>query len=293
MQFVRKLLIAGYRFPTFLNPPVNYTTQEVAFVQNANSTVYTVPADAFYKVDVRGAGGTGHDGPGASGGARSQIIYLYAGQKCVLWGANKPNGYGSGFNSYTGYPGAKGNLFGGRGATGYTGDESGSGGGGAAEDASTSHGYQGGWGGAGAGFVAGFIDQTFPSQTQTAGSLVQNINRTLTIGSTAFTAITTYILAGGGGGGCGSAGGSRSGGAGGGALGNGGNTYGYGGANVTGESGPAGSSFGKGGNGGRYNNTGAGAWAVLDFTRNVVTSGTGGGSAETNGYCRLSLVIPS
>lgn len=293
MQLSKKLLMAGYRFPTVISVPQNYTTERVAYVANASSTTYLIPADGWYQVKVRGAGGSGHDGPGGAGGYRAQLIYLYAGQMCVLWGANTPNGYGSGFNSYTGYPGTKGNLFGGRGATGYTGDETGSGGGGAAEDASTSHGYQGGWGGAGAGFLAGFVDQTFPNQTYTAGSLVQSVNRALTVGSVSFTAITTYIMAGGGGGGCGSAGGSRSGGGGGGALGNGGNTYGYGGANITGESGPAGSAFGKGGNGGRYNTTGAGAWAVLDFTTGTVTSGVGGGSAGANGYCELAKVIPA
>lgn len=279
-------------FPTAEELPENYTTEQVAFIQNASSFVYAVPESGFYQVEVRGAGGSGHGGPGAAGGSTTQIIYLYAGQTCLLWGANTPNSYGSGFNSYTGYPGAKNNTFGGRGATGYTGDESGSGGGGAAENASTSRGYQGGWGGAGAGFLAGFTNKTLPEQTLTAGALTQSINRTLTAGNTTFTAITSYVLAGGGGGGCGTDGGSRSGGGGGGALGNGGNTYGYGGANINGESGPAGSTFGKGGNGGRYNTTGAGAWAILDFSRTQVSSGTGGGSAQTNGYCRLSKIIP-
>lgn len=274
-------------FPTTEELPENYTTEQVAFVQNASFLVYSVQESGFYQVEVRGGGGSGHGGPGAAGGKTTQIIYLYSGQTCLLWGANTTNTYTSGFNSYTGYPGTKDNTFGGRGATGYTGDESGSAGGGAAENAGTSRGYQAGWGGAGAGFLAGFTNKALPEQTLTAGALTQSINRTLTAGDTTFTAITSYVLAGGGGGGSGTDGGSRAGGGGGGALGNGGNTY----NNRTGESGPAGSSFGKGDNGGRYNTTGAGAWAILDFSRTQVLSGTGGGSAQSNGYCRLSKII--
>lgn len=287
MQLSKKLLVSGYRFPTLMVAPTNYTTEQVAFVENAASTTYSVPADGFYLVEVRGAGGGSHSQAGGGGGYREQLVYLYQGQKCVLWGANAPAGYNTGFNSYTGYPGTQGNLFGGRGATGYTGDESGGAGGGAAENAGTARGYEGGWGGGGSGFIAGFDDIAVAEHSLTAGSMTVSINRQLALTPLTFVSITTYVMAGGAGGGCGTDGGNRAGGGGGGAFGNGGNTYGG-----SGEAGPAGT-WGKGGDSGRYGSGANGAWAVIDFSTNTVLSGLGGGGTSTNGFCRLSKVIPA
>lgn len=89
-----------------------------------------------------------------------------------------------------------------------------------------------------------------------------------------------YILAGGGGGGVGRNN-YRVGGGGGGAFGNGGPA-----ANGSQQS-ASGGNWGKGNNGVQYGG-GDGAWCIMDFSRNQLNWGTGGGSdAAGNGYVKL------
>ena len=95
-----------------------------------------------------------------------------------------------------------------------------------------------------------------------------------------FKEIYSYILAGGGGGGVGRNN-YRVGGGGGGSFGNGGSA-----ANGSQQAGPGGS-WGKGNNGGEYAG-GNGAWCIMDFSRNQLNWGTGGGSdASGSGYVKV------
>lgn len=290
MQFARKLLIAGYRYPTIMIPPTSYTTTQVAYTSGATWTKYDVPADGWYKIEVQaGGGGKGSDGPSASGGGKAtKLIYLYQGMTCVLWSGDGPPS--KGYPGACGYPGTPTTEFGGRGDVGSSGECGGSGGGPAVQGVAgnTNH-FTGGSGG-GSGFLAGFTDKTMPDQSVTLGSMTLDINRNFQVGSVVtYTCIPTYVMCGGGGGSANDNGSHRASGGGGGAFGSGGSTFEPAGH---GQSGPAGS-WGKGENGVRYGGGTRGAWAIVDFSTNTFTWGLGGGTTSGTGYCRLSLVIPS
>lgn len=277
--------IAVYRnalktvFPTTEQLPESYTTERVASAPVGGYTTYAVTESGFYKVSIRGAGGvsSAHTS-GGGGGAAEQIIYMYKGQKCVLWAGAVDGGVA--------YPGGQTNQFGGHGASGYNGDESG-GGGGSPATPRTAKGYDAGSGSAGSGFLAGFEDKTLTEQSLTAGSLTRSINYAINAGVANFVSVTSYVMAAGGGGGSANNGSNRGGGAGGGAFGNGGTAYI---SSVAAESGPAGT-WGKGGDAGRYSGGGAGAWAIIDFSRTQVATGLGGGAVGTNGKCELYKII--
>lgn len=273
--------------PTIEPFPSSYTESQVARADGANNTIYTVPLDGYYRVQVSGSGGqTAYGNANLSyAGGTNQIVYLYKGTKCLLWGASAGN------PAYTGYPSPGDTSLGGTGATGYTGDESGSGGGGAASNGSSAP-YNGGAGGAGAGFLAGLpanVSVPYKTHQESTWNYGVDSNRDWSVGGFTVGNLYCYILCGGSGGNCSDNGGSRAGGGGGGAFGSGGNTY----NNISGTAGP-GNGWGKGADSARYAKGGDGAWCIMDFSRNLWGWGTGGGvSSSNNGYCILTRIIPS
>lgn len=293
MQFSRKLLISGYRYPALPTAPTSYTTQILANVNGANYTVFTVPEDGWYWVEVQGGGGGGaYDNPAASSGGRaSKLVYLYKDMKCLMWSGQGPQD--KGHCGACGYPGFQDNTFGGYGAVGPTTEtmESGASGGGGCR---TGHnGYTGSWtggGGAGSGFVAGFTDLVLPEQSVTLGSMTLSINRNFSIENVvSMSSVATYLIGAGGGGAASDNGTYRASGGGGGAFGNGGTTYR---ASIAAQSGPAGA-WGKGEDGSRYGGGTRGAWAVVDFSTDTFEWGLGGGPVGSNGFCEISKVIPN
>lgn len=270
-------------FPTTETLPEEYTEELIVSAPIGGYITHTVGTTGFYRVDIRGGGGQQQGGDkkaGGPGGATSQIIYLYKGQKCLLWA-------GATTTTSVAYPGTQTSEFGGRGASGRTSNEEGGGGGGGPAIAGSGPGYEAGTPGAGSGFLAGFDNKTVAEQSITAGSLTRSINYAKDTTAINFTSITTYIMAGGGGGGSADNGDSRAGGGGGGALGDGGDSYV---PTTPATSGPAGT-WGKGANGSRYSAGAAGAWAILDFSRNQTNWGTGGGAQGTNGQCTLYRLV--
>ena len=283
MDFSKKLLMETRRFPANGNPPTSYTATRVATSPSGGYLVYTVQEDGWYRVNVCGAGGGNSvaGSRGAAGGARSQIVYLYQGETCLLWAGVVGTGKA--------YPGEATYEFGGRGGYGH--DESGAGGGAPAATGTGNPHWEGGLPGQGSGFIAGFQDTVIDVFDIVAGAMTRNINYTFNATVCQFKSITTYVLCGGGGGGCSDNGDNRTQGGGGGAFGNGGNALNWIQEYATG--GPAGSSWGVGAGGRRYGGGGEGAWAVVDFSRNVATWGQGGGSGATAGYCNLDKIVQS
>lgn len=271
-----------YLFPVGSTAPTSYTTQRLVTVSAGNYSVYTVLEDGWYSVEVCAAGSNNgvNAGGSAPGGKRTQVVYLYQGQKCLLWAGAIGVGCA--------YPGTQTSELGGRGACGH--DESGAGGGGPAISPTDKPHWEGGAGGQGSGFLAGFTDTTIDDYSITAGSMTRNINYSLDTTAVNFSSISVYVLAGGAGGGHSDNGDWRSGGGAGGALGNGGDTY-WPYTSLT--SGPAGASWGNGGNSYILTKGGDGAWAVLDFSTNTAVCGQGGGAARTAGHVYLDKVIPS
>lgn len=269
MFLTKKLLCSVARLPVVKTVPASYTETQVAAANGATNTIYTVPESAFYRVEVMAAGGQSpYKGVGGRGGKLSYIVYLYKGSKCLLWGAGIPT---------TGYPSPTSNL-GGSGARGTSG-QSGGGGGGAATSGSATYSY----GGGGAGFLAGTDGIVlYTEHKETPWSSTLNSRQDWSVGGFSVRNLYSYALCGGGGGGCSDEGDGRAGGGGGGAFGNGGTTYGGSGQTT----GPGGT-WGKGGDSGHYGGGADGAWAILDFSRNQWSCGTGGGSIGANGYCRL------
>ena len=281
--------------PTIEPFPSSYTETQVARVDGANNTIYTVPLDGYYRVQVSGGGGgTAYNNANTShAGGTNKIVYLYKGTKCLLWsggggGAGSVSGSDRG---YTGYPSPGTSSLGGTGASGYNTDESGGGGGGAA-----SHGeycvYESGHGGAGSGFLAGLpanVDVPNVTHKETAWDYSISSQRDWSVGSFSVGNLYCYILCGGSGGNCSDNGGHRAGGGGGGAFGSGGDTH----YQLSGVAGP-GKTWGKGNDGARYSAGADGAWCIMDFSRNQWTWGTGSGaSSGQNGYCILKRIIPS
>lgn len=269
--------------PVNITPPSADNRTQVASVTGANNTIYTVPADGWYYVEVMGGGArnSGDGNGGGIGGLITRTIYLHKGAKCLLWAGNSHNGNTT-TGASTGYPSPT-DYWGGTGATGHS--EGGGGGGGAANNGRNSSHYDGGPGAAGSGFIAG-IDKNVQSATLTNSAWTRNFssNSSFSVGSFSVSHLCVAILAGGGGGACGNNDGARTTGGGGGAYGNGGSTT-YS-TVVAATSGPGGS-WGVGTNGNRYGSPGSGAWAVLDLSRNEGTWGQGGGTRNANGYCRL------
>lgn len=278
MNFSKKILMNTYLFPVGSTAPTSYTTQRLVTVSAGNYSVYTVPEDGWYKVEVVAAGGNNgfNAGGGGIGGARTQVVFLYQGQKCLLWAGAIGVGCA--------YPGTQTSELGGRGACGI--DESGAGAGGPAISPTSAPHWEGGAGGQGSGFLAGFTHQSVENYSITAGSLTRALNYHLDTTAVDFLAISVYVLTGGGGGGPSDNGGWRAGGGGGGAFGNGGNTTQ--GTNST--SGPAGT-WGKGADSTTFADGGRGAWAVMDFSTNTTAWGNGGGAARTGGHVYLDKVI--
>ena len=99
---------AALSLPTSKSVPSSYTETQVAAISGASNTIYTVPSDGFYRVIVQGAsGGSAYKGTAGIGGKTSQIVYLYKGTKCLLWGSTT--------GTATGYPSST-DALGGRGA---------------------------------------------------------------------------------------------------------------------------------------------------------------------------------
>ena len=277
-----------YDFPTTQTVPSSYLETEVARVDGANYTIYTVPEDSFYKVEVSGgAGGTAYRNYTIkNAGGTTQIVFLYKGTKCLLWsgsggGAGDVSGSSAG---QTGYPNP-GDSLGGT-APNYTSGESG-GPGGSASNHGVYGTYQGGHGGGGAGFLAGTDHPVWHYEhNESEWEYPIHTDRDWEAGDYSVDNLYCYILCGGSGGNCSNNGDHRCGGPGGGAYGNSGsNTYSGG---VT--TGPGGN-WGKGENAGRYSAGGDGAWCIMDFSRNQWAWGTGGGvSSSNNGYCSLRKI---
>lgn len=269
--------------PVNMTAPSATNRTQVAAVSGAQNTIYTVATDGWYYVELMGGGSrTSGDGvAGTAGGLTNRIIYLHKGAKCLLWAGNSHNGNTT-TGASTGYP-SPSDYWGGTGATGHS--EGGGGGGGAANNGRNSSHYDGGPGAAGSGFLAG-INRNTQSKTFTNSAWSRNFSSdsSFTVGSFSVTHLYCAILAGGAGGSCGKNDDVRTTGGGGGAYGNGGGTT-Y--STVVAETSGPGGTWGAGTKGNRYGTPGVGGWAVLDLTTNTCTSGTGGGSAYTNGYCRL------
>ena len=282
----------GIQIPTKKPIPSSYTEVQVARTDGANYTIYTVPEDGFYRVQVSaGAGGTAYGNANLSyAGGTNQIVYLYKGTKCLLWsGTGGGNGNTDGSaEGVTGYPAPTNDL----GATGpdRQAGESGGAGGGAAN-----HGlygtYAGGHGGAGSGFLAGLPSTTtvpYITHKESAWDYAIDTNRDWTAGSYSVSNLYCYILCGGSGGNSSDNGDTRSGGAGGGAFGNSGMAYDWQAIH-----GPGGT-WGQGENGLRYGKGANGAWCIMDFSRNQWNWGTAGGvSSGNNGYCILTRLVPN
>lgn len=282
----------GIQIPTKKPIPSSYTEVQVARTDGANYTIYTVPEDGFYRVQVSaGAGGTAYGNTNLSyAGGTNQIVYLYKGTQCLLWsGTGGGNGDTDGSAAgVTGYPAPTNDL----GATGpdRQAGESGGAGGGAAN-----HGlygtYQGGHGGAGSGFLAGLPSTTtvpYITHKESAWDYAVDTNRDWTAGSYSVSNLYCYILCGGSGGNSSDNGDTRSGGAGGGAFGNSGMAYDWQAIH-----GPGGT-WGQGENGVRYGKGGNGAWCIMDFSRNQWNWGYGTGvSSGNNGYCILTRLVPN
>ena len=263
--------------PTVKTAPSSYTETQVATVSGPSNTMYTVPSDGFYRVEVQGAsGGAAYKGTAGVGGKTSQIIFLYKGTKCLLWGSK--------VEQATGYPSST-DALGGRGAY-YGSGQGGGGGGGAAMTGNVVYSN----GGGGSGFLAG-INEEVESKTFTNSAWTTSLNsrRDWSVGSFSVSNLYCYILCGGGGGACSDEGSARRSGGGGGAFGNGGDT-----TDVAGSAGPGGT-WGKGGDGGRWEQSpgGAGAWCIIDFSRNQLTWGQGGGTRGAVGYCTMWRLNPN
>lgn len=262
--------------------PSSYTETWITGAWDANHVIYTVPEDGFYRIVVHGAGGAGaYKGTAGAGGGVSTIVFLYKGTKCLLWGALSAN--------TTGYP-APTSALGGRGARQRSGNgESGGGGGGAAESGDSYYSR----GGGGAGFLAGIDeDVEYVSHYENGWANEVNSHWDWTAGGFSVKNLYCYVLGGGGGGACSDEHSPRYSGAGGGAFGNGGNIPAGG---YVGESGPGGT-WGKGGDGGPWESSpgGAGAWCVMDFSRNQWSWGLGGGANPTaNGYSEMYRLNPN
>ena len=269
--------------PVNLTPPSSSNKTLVASTSGANNTIYTVPSDGWYYVELMGGGSrTSGDGVGGTaGGLTNRTIYLHKGAKCLLWSGNSHNGNTT-TGASTGYP-SPSDYWGGTGATGHS--EGGGGGGGAANNGRNSSHWDGGPGAAGSGFLAG-VDRGAQSKTFTNGNWSRNFSSdsSFSVGSFSVSHLYIALLAGGAGGACGKNDDVRTTGGGGGAYGNGaGTTY----STVVAETAGPGGAWGVGTKGNRYGSPGVGAWAVLDLTTNTCTWGQGGGAAYTHGYCKL------
>ena len=279
---------AEITLPTNIPVPAQYTETEVVSVTGANYAIYEVPANSFYKVTVAAAGGrTSEARNGGNGGKTTQIVYLYKGTKCLIWGAATGTNRKTG--GRTGYPVATDQVLGGTGATGHS--EGGGGGGSPTNNGRNASHNDASSGGGGAGFIAG-INKPVEVQTHTesAWSRTLSSEESWSVGSFAVDHVYCYVLAGGGSGGTGSNDDARTAGGGGGAWGNGGPTsYSTAVARTTGPGG----SWGVGATGARYGAGVKGAWAVLDFSRNQFSWGQGGGpGTNSNGYAILSRIDP-
>lgn len=268
---------AALPLPTVKTLPSSYTETQVATITGPSSTIYTVPSDGFYRVEVAGSvGGAAYKGSEGIGGKTSQIVFLYKGTKCLLWGSKN--------NGATGYP-AETNALGGRGGYLASG-QGGGGGGGAGQPGNTVYSS----GGGGSGFLAGINEEVMSvNHKEGAWSETLNSQRDWSVGSFSVSNLYCYILGGGGGGACSDEGGNRRSGGGGGAFGNGGDT-----TDVPGSTGPGGT-WGKGGNGGRWEQSpgGSGTWCILDFSRNQWSWGLGGSAKGVLGYCTMWRLNPN
>lgn len=273
------------KLPTDHPYPTQYIESEVARVSGANYTIYEVPADGYYRVTVRAAGGGQSEATaGGAGGGTTQTVFLYKGTKCLLWGSTHGMRSWSDYGR-TGYPAVTDKVLGGTGATGHS--EGGGGGGSPTNNGRSASHYDGASGGGGSGFIAGINRRIEPrTQSNSAWSRTLSSLESWTAGSVyRVWHAYSYILAGGGSGGCGFNDDARTAGGGGGAWGNGGPTsYSTVVARTTGPGGE----WGQGSTGGRYGGGVTGAWAVLDFSRTQFNWGRGGGSGtNTNGWCNI------
>jgi len=289
IQFIYRgdeLVFAGVLDLPTQNPiPTTITTQtQVATAVGATYTIYNVQETGFYKVICQaGSGGsTPLNENNNFAGKTTQIVYLYRGTKCLLWGATR--GYagesGDKLPGYTGYPSPTNTL----GSTGpnRTLNSSGGPGGGAANNGlyGTSG---GGSGGGGAGFLAGTdYPVTYLTYKNNSWSQGVSTNESWTAGDFSVQHLYCRILCGGAGGNSPNDGNYSAGGAGGGAWGNSGWAYDW--APTIG----IGGEWGQGGNSTLYSVGGSGAWCIMDFSCNQWSWGRGGGDGvDTDGYCTL------
>ena len=277
------------KLPTTNELPAQYTETEVAAVSGANYTIYTVPEDGFYRVVVAAGGGrTSEAKNGGNGGLASRIVFLYKDTKCLLWGGATGSNRSTG--GLTGYPTPTDQVLGGTGATGHS--EGGGGGGSPTNRGRNASHNDGASGGGGAGFIAG-INKPIQTKThkESAWSRTLSSKESWSVAAFSVRYVYCYVLAGGGSGGTGSNDNARTAGGGGGAWGNGGPTS-Y--STVVAQTSGPGGSWGVGQTGARYGAGVAGAWAILDFSRDQFTWGQGGGpGTNTSGYARLYQIVPS
>lgn len=259
-----------YDFPTKAPyPEVLADLEIVDSVSGQNYKIGVIQDDGWYRIATRAETGSGqwcsYRG-GASGGCISDaIVWLYAGSKYIIWGANE---------RWTGYISPSGNssspvwksnadtgmgVLGGGGACGNYSGESGGGGGGAGGHGTLRH-TDAGYGGGGTGCIVG-IDHDGPTLTQAWNH-----------GGFSVTSVECMVLAGGGGSPAGDNHEPRTGGAGGGAWGRGGHAS----YNNTCGQGPGGD-WGRGedSGGGYWAGPTRGAWCVRDYSRNRFEYGYG------------------
>lgn len=264
------------RLPTNLSKPsINTSKTKLVEVYGNSYKTYTIPSSGWYYIETAGSAGGTASTAGGAGGKTAQLVYLYKGTQCLLWGAN---------GGTTGYPAPNDSILGGRGASGYAGDGTNSGGGGGSPTGN-GNGITT-WGGAGSGFIAGFATASdIPYVSHVEGGWTRPLTTTngISAGSAYNVAATyVYLLGAGGGGGTGKKHSHRGGGAGGGAWGNGGEAFW---STYTRTTGP-GNTWGQGEGGNRYSAGGRGAWACLDFSTNNFITGLGG-NGSTTGYTVL------
>ena len=272
--------------------PSSYSVGALVASAEANTyTTYTVPASGWYYVDVLGAGASysGDWVEGRAGGRIQDVMFLHKGTICLLWGSTTSS-RDMGTPGQTGFPSPT-NYWGGSGYTGHS--EGGGGGGGAANHGKQYCHWDGGCGAGGSGFLAGTTADIDVATFSNSGVWERNFSSadTYSVAGINLGHLYVAVLCGGGGGACGANDDIRSAGGGGGAYGDGGD------AQFTGDSsdwnaykwGP-GRSWGQGELGHRYGGGGRGAASVLDLSTYRLDSTIGGGSHNTNGFCRLYQV---
>ena len=306
MFFSRKLLPSIYLYPSGMNVPSSFTTQEVVNLSNtASYQIGTIASTGWYRVKIGAADGTGEKA--GKGGYATKTFFAYNGSKYLIWGCNGKN---TGYPTPSGSGGSENGILGGGGANGGSRTfqfvnpnaniitHGGMGGGSAAGNGATDS-YSSG--GAGCGFICGIdansMDEIFTSESfSNSGFSVESV--------------MLMVLAGGG------AGSSSAGAGGGGAWGNGGHGTGWDDSIahapilIDGGTGPGGTTFGMGTDGEAFTMTrtsasgvtpatyqrtggqgGNGAWCIRDFTTSSFTSGTGTNSRPAAQVCILEKLI--